>query len=65
LSNSDTPFVRDLFRGYTIRTIDNRREINLDSGNRAVTELLIMNYDPPKMVRRPVQLSLFDEPPRL
>lgn len=44
VSNSDTPFVRSLFDGYSMHSIANRREINLDSGNRNITELLITNY---------------------
>lgn len=45
VSNSDTPFVRSLFEGYTLHPIANRREINLNSGNRDISELLITNYD--------------------
>jgi len=44
VSNSDTDFVRELFDGYRVVRIENRREINLNSGDRDVTELLIMNY---------------------
>jgi DNA adenine methylase len=44
VSNSDTPFVRELFEGYRAVPIDNRREINLNSGDRDITELLIMNF---------------------
>lgn len=44
LSNSDTPFVRWLFGGYTQLKIANRREINLNSSNRDIGELLILNY---------------------
>jgi DNA adenine methylase len=47
VSNSDTAFVRELFEGYAIVSIDNRREINLNSGDRDVVELLILNYDDP------------------
>lgn len=47
VSNSDTDFVRQLFRGYRTVAVENRREINLDAECRAVTELLIMNYDEP------------------
>lgn len=46
VSNSDTDLVRDLFEGYHLSAIDNRREINLNSKNRNVTELLITNYTP-------------------
>jgi DNA adenine methylase len=44
VSNSDTDFVRNLFAGFRIEPIANRREINLNSENRDITELLIMNY---------------------
>lgn len=45
VSNSDTEFVRALFDGYTMHPIANRREINLNSGNRDIAELLITNYE--------------------
>jgi DNA adenine methylase len=57
VSNSDTELVRKLFDGYHIAAIDNRREINLNSQDRNITELLITNYVPPP---RPVQRTLFD-----
>ncbi len=44
LSNSDTAFVRHLFSGFCMRNIDNRRDINLMSERRTITELLISNY---------------------
>lgn len=44
VSNSDTEFVRTLFDGYTMHLIANRREINLNSGDRDINELLITNY---------------------
>ena len=44
LSNSDTPFVRTLFDSYDMQPIASRREINLKSRKRAVSELLIRNY---------------------
>ncbi len=44
LSNSDTPFIRDLFQGYTMHAISTRREINLNSQERDIDELLITNY---------------------
>lgn len=58
VSNSDTDFVRQLFQGYHTCVIENRREINLNSKDRKITELLITNYPPE---RRPVQKLLFDE----
>ncbi len=47
VSNSDTVFVRELFEGYRLVRIENRREINLNSGDRDIHELLIMNYNTP------------------
>lgn len=44
LTNSDTPLVRALFRGFRIRKLAARREINLASSKRGITELLITNY---------------------
>lgn len=46
VSNSDTRLTRELFEGYHLTTIGNRREINLNSQNRGITELLITNYVP-------------------
>lgn len=45
LSNSDTAFIEHLYHGYRMVPINTRREINLNSMKRNVTELLIMNYD--------------------
>jgi DNA adenine methylase len=45
VSNSDTPLVRSLFAGYTTHDIANRREINLNSQQRDINELLITNYE--------------------
>lgn len=56
VSNSDTDFVRTLFEGYHATSIKNRREINLNSRDRAINELLITNYLPET---RPVQEVLF------
>lgn len=46
LSNSDTEFIRHLFDGFCIQEINNRRDINLKSKRRNITELLISNYTP-------------------
>jgi len=46
ISNSNTDFIRTLFKGYHLMAIGNRREINLNSRNRDITELLITNYTP-------------------
>ena len=56
VSNSDTAFVRDLFAGYHLNPVKNRREINLNSQSRNITELLITNY-PPRT--NPAQEPLF------
>ncbi|MEO6811046.1 MAG: DNA adenine methylase, partial [Isosphaeraceae bacterium] len=45
VSNSDTLFVRTLFEGYAMHSIANRREINLNSRERDIDELLITNYE--------------------
>lgn len=44
LSNSDTPFVRELFNDFAISEVSARRDINLKSKRRAINELLICNY---------------------
>ena len=44
VSNSNTPFIKGLFAGYNVRQITNRREINLNSKDRNIVELLIVNY---------------------
>jgi DNA adenine methylase len=48
VSNSDTAFVRKLFAGYRTVEVVNRREINLNSQERDITELLITNYPDPQ-----------------
>jgi DNA adenine methylase len=50
VSNSDTAFVRELFEGYRVVQIDSRREINLNPGERDITELLITNYADPSQL---------------
>lgn len=44
LSNSNTDFVKRLYQGFSFYKIDARREINLNSRNRNIKELLITNY---------------------
>lgn len=44
VSNSDTPFIREIFKGYRFERIQARREINLKSQDRDICELLILNY---------------------
>jgi DNA adenine methylase len=50
VSNSDTALVHELFEGYRVVPIENRREINLNPGERDITELLIMNYADPSQL---------------
>ncbi len=45
ISNSDTPEVRDLYKGWNITTIQARRSVNRDGKGRGpVNELVIRNY---------------------
>ena len=49
LSNSDTPFIRELYdtSDYTIQSVQARRAINADPAGRGKTdEVLILNYKP-------------------
>ncbi len=45
MSNSNSPFVINLFKDFFVYNISARREINLDSKRRTITELLITNYE--------------------
>lgn len=45
VSNSDTPFTRELFQGYRFTPVSARREINLNSKSRNINELLFTNYE--------------------
>lgn len=45
VSNSDTPFTRQLFQGYHATPVSARREINLNSKARSIQELLFTNYE--------------------
>jgi DNA adenine methylase len=45
LSNSDTDFVRELYRGFRIETVTARRVINSKAGRRgAISEVVVVNY---------------------
>lgn len=45
LSNSDTPFIRELFDGYRIEQVWAARAINRDASKRgAVSEVVVLNY---------------------
>jgi len=46
LSNSDTPFTRDLYKKWRVDTVYAKRMINSDSSKRGeVTEIIVTNYD--------------------
>jgi DNA adenine methylase len=63
ISNSNTALVRDLFKGYRMSELTARREINLRSASRDVSELLVTNFDvadeapPPRLHRARVGYS--------
>lgn len=61
VSNSDTAFVRRLFYGYRAVEVSNRREINLKSQDRDITELFIVNY--PVKANQPRLFPMEDEEP--
>lgn len=45
LSNSDTPFIRSLYKGFTIETVYARRNVNSQASKRGpVAEVLVRNY---------------------
>ncbi|HXX98061.1 MAG TPA: hypothetical protein VEL11_13200 [Candidatus Bathyarchaeia archaeon] len=45
LSNSDTPFIRELYSGFIVREVEVQRAINSKGSKRAGhKELLISNY---------------------
>ncbi len=45
LSNSDMPFVRDLYRGFRVETVNASRRINSKVGKRGlVGEVVVLNY---------------------
>ena len=47
LSNSWTPFVRDLYEGYSLIEVKANRAINSNSEKRGkISELVVLNYDP-------------------
>jgi DNA adenine methylase len=61
-SNSDTPFTRELFHGYHFTTVAARREINLNSQDRNIGELLFTNYDlAPYKRNQVIQTELFSQ----
>ena len=45
LSNSDVPFIRDLYRGFQLDTVSAARAINCNAKKRGpVQELVVRNY---------------------
>jgi DNA adenine methylase len=47
LSNSDTPFIRDLYRDFSLHSVQARRSINSKAAGRGrIPELVVLNYDP-------------------
>lgn len=51
LSNSDTPFIRDLYEGYPIRQVWAPRAINRDASKRkGVPEVVVTNYRPVRLL---------------
>jgi DNA adenine methylase len=58
LSNSDTPFVRDLFAGFDMHTLLARRQINSNSDARGhVGELVVLNYSVARVPELPAPPS--------
>lgn len=54
LSNSDTPFIRELFSEdiYTVRTVQARRNINsVATGRGKVDEVFVLNYTPEDLAK--------------
>lgn len=54
VSNSDTPFTRELFKGFFSTQVKARREINLKSEDRNISELLFTNYE----IKRPSRIRI-------
>lgn len=53
LSNSDTPFVRRLYRTFDVHQVPARRAINTRADRRGpVAELVVLNYRPPNASKR-------------
>ena len=44
LTNADTPFVRELYEGFAMTTLDTRRDIDLRSDQRNSSDLVVTNY---------------------
>jgi DNA adenine methylase len=55
LSNSDTPLIRRLYRGFDLRTVDARRSINSKADRRgAIKEIVVLNYEPSESSSRDI-----------
>jgi len=53
LSNSDTPLIHRLYRGFDLRTVDARRSINSKASRRgAISEIVVLNYEPSNRIVR-------------
>ena len=63
LSNSSTPFIRELYAEYHIQTVQANRNINANgSGRGRIDEVLVMNYElKPKAPRTKKALATLDE----
>jgi DNA adenine methylase len=47
LSNSDTPFIRGLYKGCRMQTVKARRAVNCDGAKRGlIPEVLVLTYEP-------------------
>lgn len=47
LSNSDTPFIRELYKDYEIKTVTAKRAVNSNAKKRGdINEVLVYNYEP-------------------
>ncbi|MBI5159889.1 MAG: DNA adenine methylase [Micrococcales bacterium] len=58
LSNSDTEFVRSLYRDFDVRTVTARRTINSRADRRGpIGEVVVINYEPPARIvtRKPTR----------
>lgn len=45
LSNHNTPFIRELYKGFKLKIVKARRNINSDSAGRGqVDEIVVLNY---------------------
>ena len=50
LSNSFTPFISELYQGFTIETVQANRAISSDpNGRGGIREIVVLNYDPRKV----------------